>query len=346
MTEMPTCRAAFWSSRRVLVTGAAGFIGSNLCRRLVNLGATVSGVDNLERGKLEFVKPLGNALKLTIADVSDKVVAQDCMSDIDTVFHLASKVGGIGYYVSYSADVIAANTAIDMTVFQAALENDVNRYFYASSGHVYPKELQASPDAPAILETQATPANPELSYGWAKLYGEKLIQYRMSQGCVMRAAIARIVGAFGPNQDFGLQTGSVIPVFCRRAIDYPKGAPFVIWGTGRETRSYCYVDDVIDAMLIAVEELDHEQIVGPFNLGTEETISIAELAQLVIGISGKTIDVQYDSSKPTAIWGQRVDCSLASKILRGWASRTSLSQGVLRTYEDIAHRLAISEMLS
>jgi nucleoside-diphosphate-sugar epimerase len=99
-------------------------------------------------------------------------------------------------------------------------------------------------------------------------------------------------------------------------------------------------------MLIAVEDLDHEQIVGPFNLGTEETISIAELAQLVIGISGKTIDVQYDSSKPTAIWGQRVDCSLASKILRGWASRTSLSQGVLRTYEDIAHRLAISEMLS
>jgi nucleoside-diphosphate-sugar epimerase len=261
---------------------------------------------------------------------------------MDVVFHLASKVGGIGYYLKYPWDVMHSNLTMDGHVLNAVIDANVPHYFYASSAHIYPIELQLEIEAPLIREDQAYPANPSLSYGWAKLMGEQGIASALTEGHQFRAAIARIVGAYGPGQDYQLETGSVIPVFCHRAVRYPDLQPFRVLGTGKETRTYCYVDDVVRAIMLSVEKLEDSQQVGPFNLGTCDLVSIAEIAEAIVAISGKKIPIEYDTSHPTKIWGQAPEITLAAKLLDGWKPRLALRDGLVICYEDVKARLARS----
>ena len=256
------------------------------------------------------------------------------------VVHLASKVGGIKYYLDNPAKVFSDMLLIDQNVWKSAIKAQVPYFFYASSAHVYPIALQLSPDAPLIKEEQVYPANPELSYGWAKLMGEKQIEYSIQEGCNTRASIARLIGAYGPNQDIDLNTGSAIPAFIRRAIEYPRLQPYKVLGTGEETRSYCYIDDIIEGIIQSVEKLGKEKFVGPFNLGREDRIKIGNLAQKIIEISDKDIKIEWDKSHPTTIWGQALDCSLARELLDGWQPRVSLEEGLKNCYEHIASRLS------
>ena len=228
---------SFWRGKKVLLTGGAGFIGSNLAVRLLNLGSQVRVVDNLERGNLKYLRPIRDDLEFKQLDLTGQEACRLACQEMEIIFHLASKVGGIGYYLQKPGDVILNNVLMDTLMLQAALEVGVERYFYASSAHVYPLELQFSPESPPIKEEQAYPAHPGLSYGWAKLLAEKQIEYHVEEGMPLRAAIIRLIGAFGPNQDLDLETGSAIPVFCRRAVEYPERQPFIIWGSGIETRS-------------------------------------------------------------------------------------------------------------
>ena len=145
---------------------------------------------------------------------------EEACDGMDVVFHLASKVGGIGYYLKYPWDVLHSNLTMDGNVLEAIIQASVPYYFYASSTHVYPIELQQDIQAPPIREDQAYPANPSLTYGWAKLLGEQGIAAALAEGHTFRTAIARIVGASGPGQDYKLETGSVIPVFSHRAVRY------------------------------------------------------------------------------------------------------------------------------
>jgi nucleoside-diphosphate-sugar epimerase len=328
-----------WSGRRVLITGGAGFIGSHLTERLVSLGATVRVVDNLERGRLEYLRPVESRIEFRKDDLRTAEACDRACQDIDFVFHLASKVGGIKYYLIRPGEVILDNTLIDTHMLRAALEAGIGRYLYASSAHVYPIELQGSPEAALIREEQAIPAHPELSYGWAKLLGEKQIEYAVEQGTELRAAIVRIIGAFGPHQDVELETGSAIPVFTRRAIEYPRRQPFVVLGSGEETRSFCYVSDIVEGFLAAAAQLEHNQLVGPLNLGNEDRISIRDLALEIIRISGKDIQITWNSSHPTVIWGQALDCSKTTETL-GWKPVISLSEGLRRVYAHLEARLA------
>lgn len=331
---------SWWKSRSVLITGGAGFIGSNLAGRLVQEGARVRIVDNLERGRLEYLEPYLSDIEFREDDLHNPQVSLDACNGVDVVIHLASKVGGIKYYKQRAGEVFAENTIIDHNVWSAALEKEVPFYFYASSAHVYPGDLQQSPDAPPIREEQAYPANPELSYGWAKMMGEKLILTRIEEGSGTRAAIARIIGSYGPNQSLDLSTGSAIPVFCRRAIEFPRNGPFVVLGTGAETRSYHFVSDTIDAILRSVEKLEHSKLVGPFNLGCEQRVTIRELAERVVAISGKKIEIEWDQSHETLIWGQALDCSYATQILNGWLPVVSLDEGLRLCYQHIEERLS------
>lgn len=330
----------WWKHRRVVVTGGAGFIGSNLVALLVREGAQVRVVDNLERGRNEYLAGILNDIEFLHGDLKSAAVCESACCDADVVFHLASKVGGILYYMDRAGDVFRDNTLMDHNIWSAAIRASVPYFFYASSAHVYPGNLQQTPDAPLILEEQAYPASPELSYGWAKLIGEQLIQYTINQGdCNTRAAIARIIGSYGPNQDLDLATGSCIPVFCRRAIRYPDEGPFRVLGTGAETRSYHFVSDTIDAFLRSVQKLERSPLVGPFNLGSEERISIGDLAREVIAVSGKRINIDWDTSHRTLIWGQAVACGLASNLLDGWKPQVSLHDGLSICYEHISSRL-------
>jgi nucleoside-diphosphate-sugar epimerase len=255
----------------------------------------------------------------------------------DVVIHLASKVGGIGTYLSKPYDVMSSNMKMDSNVLRAIIENKIDTYFYASSAHIYPKELQTIADSPMIKESDAYPANPELSYGWAKLIGEKAIESVIVENDWLKVAIARFIGIYGPNQDFKLESGSVIPVFSHRAIKYPE-VPFSVWGTGKETRSYCYIEDALDCIDKMIEAMDTKQIVGPYNVGKGERCTIEEIANTVVEISGKDINIEWDTTKNTVIWGQWCDCSLAKEEL-GWEAKTSLRDGLEIVYNNIKQRV-------
>ena len=263
----------------ILVTGGAGFIGSHFVKRMVNKGYNVTVIDNLERGKLEFLRDVLNKINFVNADLQDFNSVKDLFKNQDCVVHLASKVGGIGTYLSQPYEVMKSNITMDSNVLKGIIENKIEKYFYASSAHIYPKELQTIPNSPLIEETQAYPSNPELTYGWAKLIGEISLESAVKEYSFLKASIARFIGIYGPNQDFGLNTGSVIPVFSHRAIKYPE-VPFNVWGTGKETRSYCFIEDTLDCMELMIQKMDELDLVGPLNVGKEERISIKEIADI------------------------------------------------------------------
>jgi GDP-D-mannose 3', 5'-epimerase len=330
---------SYWSQKSVLVTGGAGFIGSHLVPALVSAGARVAVVDNLERGHREFLAPVADRIEFHHHDLLDYPGTLKLCAGRDVVIHLASKVGGIGYYTSKPFEVFEANLRMDGNVLEAVLAQSVPHYFYASTAHIYPIELQQDAEAPPIREDQVIPAHPELSYGWAKLMGEKRIEYAIAEGRKLRASVARIIGAYGPNQDFNLATGSAIPVFIRRAIEYPQLSPFRVLGTGAETRSFCFVSDIVDGILLSTEKLAESSFVGPFNLGAEGRVTIGDLARTVVEISGKDIPIHFDTAHPTLIWGQALDCTLVSKLLGGWHPQVSMKEGLKRCYSDIARRM-------
>ncbi len=322
--------------KRILVTGGAGFIGSHLVKRLIERGHEVTAMDNLERGKVEFVENI-KSLKLIVCDLTNYEVMQQFFEDKDIVIHLASKVGGIGVYLDNPYDVMKTNMEMDANVLKAVLEHKIDTYFYASSAHIYPKELQMVADSPMIKESDAYPANPELTYGWAKLIGEKSIEAAIVENDWLKAAIARFIGIYGPNQDYGLETGSVIPVFSHRAIKYPE-VPFKVWGTGKETRSYCYIDDALDCIEKMIEAMDTKQLVGPYNVGKGERCTIEDIAKTAVEISGKDIEVEWDTNKKTVIWGQWCDVSKVKEEL-GWEAQTSLKDGMTNVYNNIKNRI-------
>ena len=325
--------------KKILVTGAAGFIGSHLVKRLVKQGHDVIATDNLERGKFEFLSEIANEpnFHFVPCDLTNYNDIKKLFVNQEVVIHLASKVGGIGTYLSKPYEVMNANITMDSNVLRCIIENKIDTYFYASSAHIYPKELQQIADSPKIREDQAYPANPELTYGWAKLIGEIALQSAITENDWMKVAVARFIGIYGPNQDFKLETGSVIPVFTHRAIKYPE-VPFSVWGTGKETRSYCYIDDALDCIEKMIEAMDTKQLVGPYNVGRGDRISIEDIAKTVIEVSGKDIEVEWDTAKNTVIWGQWCDVTKAKEEL-GWEAQTSLKDGLTIVYNDIKQRV-------
>jgi len=322
---------------KILITGGAGFIGSHLTRRLVNKGYQVTVLDNLERGKLEFLEDIIDKITFIECDLRDYESIKEYFLGKDCVIHMASKVGGIGTYTSKPYEIMSTNMTIDSNVLKAIIKNHIPKYFYASSAHIYPKSLQTSSDSPLIHEDEAYPADPELSYGWAKLIGEQAVQSAVKEFNFLKVAIARFIGIYGPNQDFKLETGSVIPVFSHRAIKYPE-INFNIWGTGKETRSYCYIEDTLDCIELMINKMDEINLVGPLNVGKEERVSISDIAKTVIEISGKDIIEEYDTTKNTVIWGQWCNCQKAKELL-GWEAKTSLKDGIQVVYNNIKNRI-------
>ena len=314
------------------MTGGSGFIGANLVETLLALDAKVRVADSLERGRLESLRPWLDRIEFVQADLLERAACREACEGVDTVFHLASRVGAIGYYAAHPASVLADNCSIDANVLMAAAHSGVGRYVYASSVFVYPAELQRDPNAPALKEGQALPANPPNAYGWAKLFGEKLLQGATSEHPSLRGAALRLIGVYGPQQSLDLERGSIIPVLVRRAIEYPRGQPFTIRGTGLETRSYCYVGDVLRALLTAAEKLDSHTFLGPVNVGSETRITIIDLARMIVSLSGKDIEIVLTPAE-TLVWGQAVDCSEALRLLDEWRPEMPLSEGLRRVFE-------------
>ena len=328
----------WWQGRKAVVTGGAGFIGSNLVQRLLELGARVRVVDSMARaqGSPSPVERWKGEVEFARLDLRDPAACREACTGQEFVFHLAARAGSDAYYREHSGRVFTENLLLDTNLLEAALERGVGGYFYASSSMVYPLERQLSPDAPSLKEEDAWPANPPNSYGLGKLVGERGVEHAAGENEQFRAAILRLANPYGPGQDIDLERGSVVPVLVRRALEYPHTS-FRLRGTGRETRSYCYITDVVEAMVRSVEALERQQLVGPVNVSGDGRLRILSLAQEVIRQSGKDIPLELVPA-PTRIWSQVVNCSRAHEELQ-WAPRIDVSEGIRRTFAYVESKL-------
>jgi len=332
-------KMSWWKNKKVLITGGCGFIGSAVAKQLVEDESDVHIIDNLERGKVENIDSIFKKIQFYGFDIRNYDVLNAWVGIInpDIVIHMASKVGGIGVYLEKPHEIMNENMHIDRNILNTVLRHQIPYYFYASSAHVYPLKYQLEPNSPLIPEEAAYPADPELSYGWAKLIAEKQLTYAVQEHSFFKVAMARFIGIYGPNQDIGLKTGSVIPVFSHRALKHPE-VGFNVWGTGEETRSYCFIEDTVECIKVMVEALDNENLVGPYNVGKQERAKIKEIAEKIIEISGKDIQIEYDATKETTIWGQICDCSAIKNDL-GWEAATTFEDGLRIVYEDVEKRI-------
>jgi len=327
----------YWKDKRILITGGAGLIGSSLARDLLKSNAQVTIIDDLSRGRTEFLGDAIEYVTLKVFDLRDYQKCLDAIKDFDVVVHMASKVGGIKVYIDHPFSIMNDNISIDSNVLRAALHNGIKKFFYASSAHVYPISMQNTLEGKKIFEMDAYPADPLLSYGWAKLIMEKQLECAAREFKDFSVAIARYIGIYGPNQDYGLQTGSVIPAFSHRAIRYPE-VPFTVWGNGEETRSYCFIDDAVECTKLMIEKMDEQQIVGPYNVGTEDKIKIKEIAEKIVAISGKNITLEYQTNKKAKILSQDCSSAVAYNEL-GWTATTSFDDGLRIVYDDVRRRI-------
>lgn len=326
--------------KRILVTGGAGMIGSNLVKRLVASRAGVIRVaDNLWRGRREYLfaengKPVIDMDKDFLeVDLRNPVACTRAVEGVDEVFHLADVVAGIRYVFANQTQVFHDNVLIDTNVLKAAAKAGVKRLVYVGTACSYPQEKQTGVDAPPLVEEDMLPANPESAYGWSKLVGELQTEL-YGREPPMQTGVLRLHNVYGNPTDYSMNTSQVIPSLIVKAIRYPS-EPFSVWGSGTQGRSFIHVDDVVEG-LISMMARGLGQ--GPIQLGTNHCTSVRELAEMIISISGKTIDIHYDLSKPEGDKGRCADCTKAARVLC-WKPLRSLKEGLARTYEWIEEQM-------
>jgi GDP-D-mannose 3', 5'-epimerase len=321
-----------WSGKKVLVTGGAGQIGSNLVERIVNLGADVTVADNLWRGNrrnlivqdFPLIDLESNFYEVDLAEAS--ACALVCEGQ-DIVIHLADVVAGINFVFGNQYYLFNKNALIDNHMIQAALDAGVSKYIYVGSACSYPADKQAELDPPPFREEEVYPAEPESAYGWSKLMGEYLCELA-GEDSPMQTGILRFHNVYGPRCQLSPAKSQVIPALIRKAIRYPE-EEFVVWGSGRQRRAFVYVDDATEALVRVVE---HGMGKGAIQIGPNYSTSIREVAELTVAASGQEIEITYDTSKPEGDMDRAADWSKAHEIL-DWKPVIGIEEGIRRTYE-------------
>jgi nucleoside-diphosphate-sugar epimerase len=306
---------------RALVTGAGGFIGHHLVKRLRAEGHWVRGVD-LKQPEYEPSR----AHEFLQRDLREWTSCLDATSGIDCVYHLAADMGGIGYITSSHAAIARNNVLMDAHVLEASHRSGVERLLYSSTACVYPQALQAATAAVLLKEEDAWPADPEPGYGLEKLYVEKLCEYyRMDHGLATR--VVRFHNVYGPLGTYSGGKEKSPAALCRKIALANDGDEIEVWGDGEQTRSYMYVDDCVEGLLrVMASSYDH-----PLNLGTDRGVSINTLVDIIARVAGKTIRKRHDPSKPQGVRGRNSDNQRIERVL-GWSPSTTLEEGLAVTY--------------
>jgi nucleoside-diphosphate-sugar epimerase len=315
--------------KRVLVAGAGGFIGHHLCAFLVARGDWVRGVDL----KSPEYTPT-RADEFIHLDLRDWQSCLTAVRGVDEVYQLAANMGGIGFIEENKAVIMRDNTLINTHMIEAARRCDVERYLYTSSACVYPSYLQQSPDVVPLREDQVYPADPEDGYGWEKLFAERMARhYREDFGLETR--VVRFHNVYGPLGTYDGGREKSPAAVCRKVALAADGGEVEVWGDGRQTRSYCYVDDCVEG----IHRLMRSDWSEPLNLGQDRMVTIDELVDIVAAIAGKRIRKRHDLRKPQGVRGRNSDNALLRRVL-GWEPSVTLEQGLARTYAWIASRVA------
>lgn len=326
--------------KRILVTGGAGMIGSNLVKRLVkDRAGDVFVADNLWRGRIEYLKDIDDSSMIDLernffkVDLRDPNSCRMVTEGIDEVYHLADVVAGIGYVFSHQKDVFHDNLLIDTNILKASADAGVKRFIYVGTACSYPKAKQFGVEAPPLVEEDIMPAEPESAYGWSKLIGE-LQTDLYGRETDMKTGVMRFHNVYGTPTDFSSARSQVIPSLITKAITYPQ-QEFVVWGSGSQGRSFVHVEDIADGL---VRMMEKGLGMGTIQLGNSCCTSIRELVDIVVKVSGKKIEVKYDLSKPEGDRGRCGDCRKAETIL-GWKQTIDLYEGIGRTYMWIENKM-------
>ena len=332
--------------KKVLVLGGGGFIGGHLSKRLKDEGNFVRAVDIKQH---EYFKPEEFCSEFVQGDLRDPNFVSRVMfapgqstmgvGSFDEVYQLAADMGGAGYIFTGNndANVMHNSSLCNLNALHYGTLMGVKKMFYSSSACMYPEHNQLDPDNPNCEESSAYPANPDSEYGWEKLFSERLyLAYNKNYGLDVR--IARFHNIFGP---YGTWTGGKEKspaAMCRKAAETAEGGEIEVWGDGLQTRSFLYVDECVEAVL----RLMNSDFKGPVNIGSEEMVTINQLASIAINLSGKDISInniggedfqnKYGFKCPTGVRGRNSDNKLYREKI-GWESTASLVDGMSKTFD-------------
>jgi len=316
--------------KTVLVCGAGGFIGGHLVKRLKTDGYCVRAVD-IKRH--EFAEPPAD--EFVQADLRDPKVVRKAVTGIGEVYQLAADMGGAGYIFTgeHDAAVMHNSATINLNVLEFGVRAGVKRFFYSSSACIYPAYNQMDPENPKCAEDSAYPAAPDSEYGWEKLFSERLyMAYMRNAGVQVR--VARFHNIFGPEGTWRGGREKAPAAVCRKVAEAEDGGTIEIWGDGKQTRSFLYIDECIAAIRLLMDS----DCAGPLNIGSEEMVSIDRLAELVMRIAGKTLSIRHVSG-PLGVRGRNSDNRLIRQQL-AWAPSQALSVGLRKTYKWVSSQVA------
>jgi len=309
--------------KHIIVLGAGGFIGSHLVKRLKQEGAYVKGVDI----KLpDFSDSLAN--EFVVGDLRDIHFVREIIDEnTDELYQLAGDVGGAGYIFTgeHDADVMHNSSQINLNVAKIAVEKGVKALFFSSSACIYPAENQTNPNSPNCEEKSAYPANPDSEYGWEKLVSERLyLSYKRNYG--LNVKIARFHNIYGPESTWKGGKEKAPAAICRKVAEADEKDTIEIWGDGLQTRSFLYIEDCLEATI----NLMRSDKTGPYNIGSEEMISMMDFTKLVLTISDKNNLVKTISG-PVGVRGRCSHNLLIQQDLN-WKPNYTLNQGVSQLY--------------